>query len=422
VPVPVPVPVPEPTQAKPQLETQPESVPETETQVQVQPAPAVRAMLPASPLGAREEAESLIVELHSRNPSVTEEKSIADVASTRHHFEPLTQQPVVVLTEAGASSGATSPRYHAPTPEPRVPEPTLEADRNPRSEPVPKSEPPLESNTGPLHRSAATAQLESVLEPAPGSEPEPELNTDALHQAPAQAQSEPALAPEPELNTAPVHGPSVAASAQAPPSLLAESGVRLDAGVVTYQPRPQPPPLTIKPSAAARNDKDLRAAIDASRRRAPPAVVPGPLRTRSLLTSLGPDSHREGRTQRPGEPPARVFIRETVFDTIVDSLRKVDPVSAAAGPAAQLHKAVAAAAENSSAGESNPRDGEESPASREVPNLGAKLAAIAAMRDSLYEGLWALHEERPADPLPFLIAKLHAQANAQTPQAQHGPS
>jgi hypothetical protein len=103
-------------------------------------------------------------------------------------------------------------------------------------------------------------------------------------------------------------------------------------------------------------------------------------------------------------------LRETVFDSLVDSLRQVDPDATAADPAAQLHKVVARAAESR---QHSDVDAASSSSPREPPRLSARLAAIAAMRDTLCEGLWALHEERPAEPLPFLAAKLQAQSQAQ---------
>jgi len=138
---------------------------------------------------------------------------------------------------------------------------------------------------------------------------------------------------------------------QAEPTSLSNFDLPLSS-VVTQQPRERQP---LQPSAIGdRNEVDLRAAIDAARRKAPPIVAPGPLRTRSLLASLGPDAHRPGRTQMPGEPSARVFLRETVFDTLVDSLRHVDPEHmGVVGAAGQLHNVVAAAAKGPEEARSN---------------------------------------------------------------------
>ena len=111
----------------------------------------------------------------------------------------------------------------------------------------------------------------------------------------------------------------------------------------------------------------------------------------------------------------------------------MDPDGAAADPAAHLHKAISAAAGSNSDGVSNMASAAvginstgvknavgvgESPVSRELPSLSARLAAIAAMRDTLCEGLWALHEERPADPLPFLMKKLQVQSDAKNFETQ----
>ena len=164
--------------------------------------------------------------------------------------------------------------------------------------------------------------------------------------------------------------------------------------------RPRAPPPQRRERA---DDVGLAAAVAAGRK--PPAVAPGPLRTRAILASLGADASRPGRTQLPGQPSARTYLRETVFDSLVASLRQVDP-DMAGGPADQLHAVVAQAA----GAEALPE-----PVRREPRSLGAKLSAIAAMRDSLCEGLWALHEERPAEPLPFLAQKLSALAASSSP-------
>jgi hypothetical protein len=232
---------------------------------------------------------------------------------------------------------------------------------------------------------------------------------------------EPVPGPEPVPTSVPTVAPH-------PTSEMAVSGRDPLRSMTPLRPTT---PLAASTSSSTSPFKPVEPVLPIPRRmelpaaRPPPKPVFGALRSHALLSQLGPDPDRP-RAHPAGRAPARVYLRECgVYDTLVDSLRHLDVSHTGSSPRRQLSAAVAAAAAKaapSAEGGNQTSVGIGETAQQSscgganrtvfVP-LSVKMATITSMRESLVDGLWALHSARPKEPLQFLAEALDPQPQAQ---------